>query len=400
MSSILIIGTYRQTLTVIRSVVRAGHKVVLGLGADTAACEYSRYVGKTWRHPGIESDSAQFIRELHQYLLTHPEIDSVFPIGENELRLFSNEYDSLPPNTQLLMCDPATVNLCLDKAAMSKIVDELDIPQARYATVSDSEALFVASDSIGYPCVVRPTNSKFLLSNSKAVLFHSATDIRRNLSIWPAKIRSLIVQKYVPGQRRNVYFFAIDGHIKALAEVAILRTDQLDGTGLAVSGMTVKITPDLVRYCREIAMRLNYQGAGCAQFLIDPSSGTISFLEINPRLGANFAVVYRAGLDLPVMQLSLNQNNQRLADSSGLTCQEGIHYAWTTGDLLGLKNAIINTEAGLGGTFGWLSAMFKSNLTSSVHITWDWRDPLPTLVLLSRSFFSFVVHLTQERSHQ
>jgi predicted ATP-grasp superfamily ATP-dependent carboligase len=187
-----------------------------------------------------------------------------------------------------------------------------------------------------------------------------------------------------------VYFFARDGQIEALAEVAILRTDRLDGTGLAVSGMTIKSTPDLTRYCQKLAARLNYRGAGCAQFLVDSSDGTVSFLELNPRLGANFAVVYRAGLDLPAMQLSLNREKPGVAGLHEQRCKNGVRYAWATGDLIGLKNAIVERQAGPGTIVTWFFAMIRSNLTSSVHITWDWRDPLPTLVLLGSSFFSFL----------
>jgi predicted ATP-grasp superfamily ATP-dependent carboligase len=397
-SSILIIGTYRHTLTVIRSVARAGNRVILGIHRDAEACEYSRYVDEIWWHPKIESNHDQFILELNRYLLNRPDITKIFPVGETELRLFSDKYGSVPSHVRLLMCNPETIRICLYKPAMFAIVDELEIPQARYATVSDSNSLFAASDSIGYPCVVKPTSSDTQLFAAKAVIYETAARIREDLSLWPTENQSLVVQEYVPSPRHNMYFFSNDGRIEALAEVRILRTDRLDGTGMAVSGVTVIPNPVLVGYCQKIAMRLNYQGAACIQFLVDDANVDVSFLELNPRLGANFAIVYRAGLDLPLMMINTNFKKKTNETSSEYVCKEGVHYTWTTGDLTGLRNAIIDGRVGIRGTFVWLLAMIKSNFTSSVHVTWDWRDPLPTIVSFSRLFASFLIHLIPSRS--
>lgn len=390
MSSILIIGTYRQTLTVVRSLSRAGHRVILGVDAHTEPCQYSRYVDELWYHANIDTDPGQFVHQLKGYLPGNPHIESIFPVGETELRLFADMHDAVSESVSLLMCDPATLRVCLDKPSMSAIVDDLAIPQAQYRTAAGREELFAAADFVGYPCVVRPANSKFRLSGKKAVICHDTSDVKDKSSSWPLEIEAFVVQKFVPGPRRNVYFFSNDGHIEALAEVAILRTNQLDGTGLAVSGETVDPSPDLAEYCHRIARHLNYQGAGCAQFLLDPTSGETSFLELNPRLGANFAVVYHAGLDLPVMQLRLKEPQRPVSTPSRQSVRKGLRYAWVLGDLLGLKNAIAHKQVAFRGALVWLLATVKTNLTASVHVTWDWRDPLPTLVLFGRSFFAFL----------
>jgi len=390
-SSILILGTFRQTLTIIRSAVRSGHRIVLGINGDTNACEFSRYVDDTWNHPPLNSARYPFIPELSSFLFANPDISMIFPVGETELKFFAENFESIHPRIRLLMCNPETVRLCLHKPAMFKIVDELEIPQARYAVVSDCESLFSASDLIGYPCVVKPPSSDTRLSHRKALIFDSGAMIRKELAHWPTDTQSLVIQKYIPGPRHNIYFYAIAGRIEALAAVRILRTDRLDGTGLAVQGITVTPNPILVDYCHKITARLNYHGAGCAQFLVDEANDITSFLELNPRLGANFAVVHNAGLDLPLMMITaeLKSNND---DTTSLdSCKVGVRYAWITGDLVGLKNAIVDGQHSLSKLTIWLFAVVKSALTSSVHITWDWRDPLPTIVMLNRKLLSFLV---------
>jgi biotin carboxylase len=397
--SVLIIGTYRQTLTVIRSAARSGVRVILGMQGDVEACNYSRYVDETWHHPEITLDRDQFVIELNRFLQKRPDITAIFPVGEGELQLFADQCANIPPGVQLLMCDAETVRICLFKPAMFSIVDELDIPLARHATVSDSRSLFSASDSIGYPCVVKPTGSSIRLSNKKALVFESAADIRENMPPWPVGAASLIVQRHVSGSRHNIYFFSIDGHIHVLAEVKILRTNSADGTGLAVSGITVQPDLVLVEFCQKIAAHLKYQGAGCAQFLVDDTSDKISFLELNPRLGANCAIVYRAGFDLPMMVIGMHLKKQGHELYTESRCKEGVQYAWITGDLIGLKNAIIAAQMDVRGALSWLLTIIRSMFTSPVHITWDWRDPLPTIVTIGRLFGSFLLRLTPRRSN-
>jgi len=390
LSTVLIIGTYRQTLTVIRSVARAGYRVILGIHGETGGCERSRYVDEVWQHPDTDGD--RFLDELNSFLTGRPEIKMVFPVGETELRCFLEKKDGMPPDVQFLMSDPESICLCLDKPAMSAIVDELGIPQASYASVSSSAALFDASDSIGYPCIVKPVDSTVRILDKKAITFDTAAEIRDCLSSWPPENLSLIVQKLVSGRRHNIYFFSSKGRIDALAQVEILRTDSLDGNGLAVSGITVSPSPVLVAYCEKILQRLNYDGAGCVQFLVDDAGDEISFLELNPRLGANFAIVYRAGIDLPAMMINAACEVTDRESMPIQHCGEGVRYAWVTGDIIGLKNAIRDKKVGIRQAAVWLFAMLRSSMKASVHITWDWRDPIPFLVSSSKAFVAFPLH--------
>lgn len=398
MSSVLVIGTYRQTLTVIRSLARAGHRVILGMHGDAATCDYSRYVDETWAHPAVDSNCDRFAAALSTFLEQRKDVRSVMPVGESEIRLFAEKYAEISSGTRLLMCNPELVRTCLDKPTMSAIVDQLGIPQSRYTTASDCRSLFAAADSVGYPCIVKLADSEFLLHGRKARIYENAEAIRQDFTEWPIENKSLIVQTYVAGKRLNLYFFAHEGRIVSLGQVLALRTDRPDGTGLSVSGRTVSPDPVLIEYCQAIVEHLNYSGVGCMQFLVDDANGITTFLEHNPRLGAGCVLPYLAGLDLPRLMVDFALNEQAEPNEPPYPCKVGVQYSWTTGDLMGLKRAVVNREVGAGGTALWLLAMVKSALTAPNHVSWDWRDPLPTIMQYSRICGSAVKSLVPRKS--
>ncbi|MBE9503441.1 MAG: ATP-grasp domain-containing protein [Proteobacteria bacterium] len=207
----------------------------------------------------------------------------------------------------------------------------------------------------------------------------------RSLKCGHQDTKKLLVQRHVPGPRHNVYFFAVAGRIINLSEVKILRTDATDGTGLAVSGVTIAITPELENYCHAMVRYLNYSGIGCVQFIVDATHNFMSFLELNPRLGANFAIVYHAGLDLPKMAIDLVNGRYNVESTSREEpCKVGLHYAWTLGELLSLKESLLTGKTGMGKAFIRLVTIAKTALTSRVHVMWSWKDPLPTILLSIR----------------
>ncbi len=67
--------------------------------------------------------------------------------------------------------------------------------------------------------------------------------------------------------------------------------------GVFVKRYSIEPTPAIVEASKKLVQRLDYTGLGCAQFLVDKASNPKCFLEINPRLGAAFALPHACGID-------------------------------------------------------------------------------------------------------
>ena len=145
------------------------------------------------------------------------------------------------------------------------------------------------------------------------------------------------MQRHAPGLRENIYFAAQDGEIYRYLHAKITRTDQPDGSGLAIEGKTVAPCPVLKQHTKALVENLNYTGIGCAQYLVEPETGNVSFLELNPRIAGNHAVPETCNLGLGDCLIDLTEG--RNFSASYVEGTVGISYGWLAGELASIKKA-------------------------------------------------------------
>lgn len=391
--AVLVLGSYRQTLTVIRSLARAGWRVILGAPDTKAFCARSRYVHEIWRHPPLTPAPEPFGEALRAFLRSHPEVRFVFPVGERELHALALGAARLPATVGAVMACPEAALRCLDKAGMYRLAQRLGVPVAPFGTVHSRAQLVQRVREFGLPCVVKPNDSLSSFFAHKAVILSAHAQLTRVLLEWPRREGFALVQRFVPGRRVNAHFLAHDGRLLAYFEQAVARTDRRDGTGYCVDGVTV--APNAVRraHCERLVRELRYEGVGCAQFLSDPVSGAMHFLEINPRLDANCAIPYYAGYDFPALALAharFLRGELPAPPSETKRYRAGRRGNWLSGDIAGLLAARRARNLSGGQTFLWgLRALF-SFLRAHVHLTWSWRDPLPTALLFAHFLLPYL----------
>jgi hypothetical protein len=116
------------------------------------------------------------------------------------------------------------------------------------------------------------------------------------------------------------------------------------------------------------------------QFLVDEAQGTISLLELNPRLDATCAIPYYCGYDFPAVAVELAAYGRQLASTRPANDSNYPHRrgVWTSGDLTRLGQDIRAQRVSWGEIRGRLVQITRSFWMADFHLTWSWRDPLPT----------------------
>jgi carbamoylphosphate synthase large subunit len=382
--TVLVVGNYRPSISVVRSLGRAGHRVIVGREPWASYAERSRYAAEVWDHPSIETDEAHFIEALQTFLKDQPDIGFIFPVRGLAIISLCRHLSQIPSHVKLVMPDPDLVEICDHKTKMLSVVAELGIPYPAFAIVASFAELLEKAETIGYPCIIKPTVAELRIEGEKGLICQTATALQQQLLQWPPGHTTLMVQRYATGWRHNLHFVAKDGELLRCLDAISLRTQRPDGTGLTVQGISVALPDALHDYCRQLVSRLDYTGIGCLQFLCDENTGSTDFLEINPRLAAGYAIAQYCGLDLPLMALNLVRGVPIATESNNYPI--GKRFAWTQGDLAGLKVArrqgeITNLEA-----IQWFTNAVKSFIRADMHLTWNWHDPSPALAIYARAF--------------
>lgn len=378
--TILLLGNYRPSLTLARTLAPLGYRLIISRGLGEGACEHSRYISDVWDHPPL-SDRRGFAAALTSLLLDRPDIRIIYPVLEDYLICLSDIQPLLPSDRTYVMPDHDMVSLTLDKARMTALAEENNVPVARHRTVETRHDLHEAAEEIGYPLVVRPEVSGPRLNGRKALIAHSAGDLTTLLPTWPDHHRRLLVQRYVAGERVNHYLAARKGELVRLAETHIHMTEQPDGTGLAVHGTLTDVTPALESATARLMKALDYTGIGLAQYMHDAHGNEITFLEFNCRISGSHMIAEAAGLDLG--RLAIDFARDPLTPAEPYTASGTLPYVWTYGAVRGTRAALSDGELTAGQAAWRLTRELARGLLTPHHMTWDMKDPMPTLALFA-----------------
>ncbi len=376
-AGVLVLGDHRQSLTVARSLHRAGYHVIAGRPGRRTILERSRCVAAAWDHPPLSQPGA-WAEALETFCAEHQEIGVVFPVGDAEIDLTAPLATRLP--VPVVVAAPATLAVCRSKRALLALAADAGVPTQAWEAVDFPGALAPALRRVGAPAALKPDLQAEDVVGFKATIVRSEADAQRLADRTPFPTCGFVLQRLARGPRHNVYFVAREGRLLGHAEVRILRTDRPDGTGLAVEGESVAPSPALLAWTRALAAHLSYTGAGCAQFVVDDAAASACFLEINARLGANCAAVCACNLDLPRLFVEAILG---VAEEQP-PAEIGRRYAWLDGDLYGLARALGSGSVRWTAAPAWLARAAAAQLRAHDHITWSWRDPLPTVAIFGR----------------
>lgn len=375
---VLLLGGYRQAPAVARSLGRAGYRVVVGVGPHGNPAARSRYAQERWTHRHV-SDPA-FVGDLLGFAEKHPRL-AVFPLGDGELLALADA--DLPPTLVPVMPASATVRTCLDKSGAQELMASVGVTPPKTTLVRSLDSLGSAVATVGLPAVIKPDTSLATIAGNKALICRSVREAESSIREWPAGASYLLVQEYFRGQRHNCHLVSEGGAITARFEQVIVRTDRLDATGLCVEARSGPPTEALWELCGSITQGVEYTGAACIQFLIN-EEGQVRCLEINPRMCASCAFPVHCGVDMPLATLRAVLRSHGWVDEVAVPGPSEYRTGQTLNWLLGDIGGVIEERGALAGRerFRALGRVVASAARADVHVTWSWRDPMPTLVML------------------
>lgn len=387
--AVLLVGNYRPSLTIIRTLAAEGRPFIVSVGPDEIDCEQSRHVTEIWRHPGIKANAgADFLAALASLLQTRVDIGIVLPVSDTMTLFMARHRDAIPPHVAVASPAPETVLLCAEKIESLELARATGVATLPFTVVGDGRTLREEAGRIGYPITLRSLTPGLKLHDRKALIIAAAAGLETRLARWPDGHDSLLLQRFAAGERHNMFFAARNGRLITCVESRILRTDAVDGTGFSVLEETVARTPALVEDTRRLVAALGFNGVGFTQFILAPDGIGHCFIEIDARLSANTAVPELSGVPIVRLTLALARGDDTALDEDDFSYEAGRLYAWSLGELSGLRHAVRSGDLTVGGALAWLVAIVHAAWRADAHLTWSWRDPLPTVAKFLHGTFS------------
>ncbi len=288
-------GWCRSSYLAVRSLAAAGHAVFVCSSRRPAMAAWSRFsrAAAVVADPFAEPEHyAQNVGDL----VARWRIDVIFPGHEDGIAL--RRFEDRLPTGVVLACPPlAALERAVDKAEMTLVAQRagIAVPESAFPTSVDEAA--AAADAIGYPVVVKARRS----NGGKGVrLVHDADGVRRVLdgdfeSLCARTTSFPFLQKYHLGQVVGGCMLSEAGEMIASFGERYLRTkDQAFGTSVYRERLDA---PAIVAALARLASELAWTGIAHADFIEQPSTGRMLFLELNPRPWGAIHLAYVNGHD-------------------------------------------------------------------------------------------------------
>ena len=375
--TILLVGDARMAFPVAKSLSKAGHTVHAGVSIFSNYLEWSRYIDASFSHPSLEPGDDLALPFFQDWLNAHPEIDTLQPVSEGGLRFLTRHRRDFERRARLIMASEDAVKTASNKTAMFELCERIKAPLAKYHRVTSMLEIESALVDIGFPLIIKPSKVDAPLVGRKALILHAQKELDAKLTNWPEEHPELLVQKYIRGPRHSVIFSADKGKLLGAVEIRAARTHENDGTGYTTYGVTIDPTPAIKRSVEDIVKALNYSTTGCAQYVVDPETGELTFMEVNPRVSLG-RISECAGLPHSLWGLQLAHGEPVKGFSDPWATKRGVEYVWTKGELNLILSLFNKREISLAEGARRAGQMIRDALKCH-HAIFEATDPLPAI---------------------
>lgn len=294
-------GEQRAALAAVRSLGRAGRRVLVAAARPRSLAGVSRYAAGMFQVPDPMTDPPGFTRAIVEVVKAE-RVDLLLPISEPALMALLGAREALGDCAIPFPSMEVFRRVC-DKSVVLSLASQIGIavPEQQIARSRD-EAATLASGSIGFPLVLKPWRSvaEGAAGPVKLSVLHAAdaTELGAQLARLPDEAFPLLAQRRIVGPGAGIFLLLWQGQLRALFAHRRLREKPPAG-GVSVYCESIAADPELVRLSRELLERLGWEGVAMVEYKIDAATGTPYLMEINGRLWGSVQLAIDAGVDFP-----------------------------------------------------------------------------------------------------
>ena len=383
MKILLLDGHVNPAVTAVRSLSRAGHRVIVGSSGRWSKAGWSRYASGSFRYPSTQEGAEKFAARI----ATKASLERgtfVFPVTEKTVMALS-AHRSLVEDAGGCMVMPShsTMMKAYDKAHTTRVASQVGVPSPHTSLLNDERsAQCIAADFV-YPAALKARTSVVLTNGNVSPTARTlyARDPQEFLHAYHelrGRCEQVIAQEFIAGEGIIYCLLLCRGELRA--EFAYRRIRSVHPTGWGAA-LRVSVPADGLRAgSLRIIRNLDPQWTGLASVEYRVRhDGTPFFLEVNPRTWNSMPLAVYAGVDFPRMLAEIAEHGD-VAPHSGY--QAGVVCRWWLGDLrrlLYVWQGVPNSYPER--TQGRLAALmhFLKPVPHAFHDNFIPADPLPEL---------------------
>ncbi|WP_030014189.1 carbamoyl-phosphate synthase large subunit [Curtobacterium sp. S6] len=203
-------------------------------------------------------------------------------------------------NVELIGANIAAINLGEDREAFKGVVERCGAESARSVIVHSMDEALKAADELGYPMVVRPS---FTMGGLGSGMAYNEEDLHRiaGAGIQYSPTSEVLLEESILGWKEYELEMMRDKNDNV---VVVCSIENFDPVGVH-TGDSITVAPALTLTDREyqkmrdvaiaVIREVGVDTGGCnIQFAVDPATGRVVVIEMNPRVSRSSALASKA----------------------------------------------------------------------------------------------------------
>jgi predicted ATP-grasp superfamily ATP-dependent carboligase len=373
----IVLGLGQNGLATVRALGRQGVPVI-GIDADLEqATARSRYCLPVRCH-GFKAGNGALLDTLLDLGRQLPRRGMLFPSGDLNLALVSEQREALAPYFHFALPDREAVRLVLDKRAFYAFALQTGFPIPPTRFLDGHDAAAVARD-MTYPVLLKPYLRTAAWRQTHHVKLYEARSpedylrLVETLAAWDAE---LIVQECVPGPDSALQFSLtyLDRQLEPLGMFTGRKLRQFPPRFGTSSFAESRWDPEVADVSLGVLRALRYRGYGSVEFKRDPRDGQLKIIEVTGRTWYPHGLATRCGVNLPYLAycdlLGLPVERPR-------SFEDGVKWVDEDRDL---RSGLLQWRRGELSVSAWLGS-YRGRRTYAIGAV---DDPAPLLAFLGR----------------
>lgn len=367
-------ANYYIALSVMRNLGKYGiHVAALEYSTHEAYGLKSKYCSEIVIVPHYKNETDKFIEALIDYSKKQEYKPVLMPCADPYVEVIDEHSDLLKEYYLLPGMPQGRYKEIMDKDTLEALAKKHDVLVPDTITMNDKE-LFEKVDRIGYPCLVKPTNSHKFVSIFRCKMFKVYDEQSLKEAIQKAKNKDLevIIQEIVPGFDDHMYTF--DAYLNEDSKVTHWVTCQKYRQYPINYGASVYTEQKYIEELPKIGIPflegIGYKGVGEIEFKKHKETGKFYLIEINVRYSNLNELLTQAGINMPYItyrELIGDPVKENFIDYN-----TGLVFRYTFEDLLAIKGYLTTNQL-------TISEVIKSLFKKKVHAITSLDDIKPSL---------------------
>ena len=376
--AVILGSNYYIGLSIIRCLGKEGiHTVAMDYARENTYGADSRYLKEQIIVPHYKKNEQQLLQFMVDYAKKEKEKPVLYPSGDPYVEFIDRNFDALKEWYLFPMDVKGKWTDIMMKDTLEKLAVKYGMPIPESVELNDPAIFEKVERSIGYPCILKPTESTMFVAKFrvKNFILHSSEELTKYRGIIQESGLDGVVQRIIPGFDDHMYTY--DAYLDRNSEVTHWMTCQKHRQFPINFGASVyteqRLVPELHEMSREFYRNIGYKGFGEIEYKKDETTGKYYLIEINTRTTNLNSLLEKAGVNFPL--LAYKEMTGETIEKENRTYDTRIHFRYLYEDLLAIREYVRAGQLTKG-------QIMKSLFRRKAPAIWSFTDPKPAFGFL------------------